>query len=68
MQKSLRFLFAAALIALGVWGWRILFPSPEKIIRARLTELAATLSFEPGEGTIVQAYNAQKLKEFFRIH
>lgn len=66
MQKPVRIiLLAAALIALGVWGWRVLFPSPEKIIRSRLTQLAATASFKGDEGMIAKAYRAEKLAGFF---
>jgi hypothetical protein len=65
MQKSFRILGALAVLALGIWGWRVLFPSPEKIIRSRLDSLAASVSFEPGEGTLTKGYKAQKLTEFF---
>jgi hypothetical protein len=65
MQKPFRIVIAAALIGLGVWGWRALFPGPEKVIRSRLAELAKTASFEPGQGPLVRAYNVQKLMGFF---
>lgn len=65
MQKSLRLLAAAALIGLGIWGWFILFPGPEKVIRSRLNNLARTLSFEPKDGTIARGYSAQKAAGFF---
>ena len=32
--------FAWALLALGLWLWAVLFPSPEAVIRKRLTEVA----------------------------
>jgi hypothetical protein len=65
MQKLVRVLIAAAVIALGIWGWSILFPNPEKVIRSRLKEMAETASFEPKEGTIPRALKAQKLTGFF---
>jgi len=65
MQKFLRILAALAVVGLAIWGWRILFPSPEKVIRSRLNDLAETVSFEPGEGTISKGYKTQKLMEFF---
>ena len=65
MQKSLRVLALLAVVALGIWGWGFLFPSPEKIIRSRLNAVAETVSFEPGQGTISKGYKAQKLMEFF---
>ena len=36
MKIVFRLILLAALIALGVWLWFVLFPSPEKIIRQRL--------------------------------
>ncbi len=65
MQKSLRLLAAAALIGLGIWGWFVLFPSPEKVIRSRLQNLARTISFEPADGTIARGYSVQKAAGFF---
>jgi hypothetical protein len=55
MQKSFHVVLVAALIALGIWGWRMLFPSPENIIRARLASLAETVSYEPKVGPIPRA-------------
>ena len=65
MQKSLRLAGAAALIGLGLWGWLILFPSPEKVIRSRLNQLAGVLSFEPKDGIIVRGYHVEKAARFF---
>lgn len=65
MQKSLRLLGTLALIGLGVWGWFILFPGPEKVIRSRLNNLARTVSFEPNDGTLARGYSAQKAAGFF---
>jgi hypothetical protein len=67
MQKSLRVVVAAALIGLCVGAWFILFPSPEKVIRSRLNNLAKTVSFEPKDGAIARAYNAQKAADFFTV-
>jgi hypothetical protein len=65
MQKFVRLVIVAALIGLGFWGWRILFPSPQKVIRSRLMKLATTLSFEPRDGELSRAFSAQKIPEFF---
>lgn len=65
MQKSLRLILVAILIALGFWAWRALFPSPEKVIRSRLRKLAATSSFEVGSGTIPKAYKASQIPDYF---
>ena len=62
---SLRLILLAVVIALGVWGWRTFFPSPEKIIRKRLGELAKAASFVPNEGPLAKAWNASLLADFF---
>ena len=65
MQKSLRLIGAVALIGLGVWGWFIFFPSPEKVIRSRLKHLAANFSFEPQDGIIPRGYRIEKAAGYF---
>jgi hypothetical protein len=65
MQKPFRILVAAALIGCGVWGWRLLFPGAEKVIRTRLTRLAEAASFDLRQGILVKAYQVQKLAGFF---
>jgi hypothetical protein len=60
-----RLIVVGALVALGVWGWRVFFPSPESVIRKRLGELAKVASFSSNEGLIAKAYNASLLGEFF---
>ena len=67
MAKSLRILGALALVALGFWGWRTLFPSPEKVIRSRLKALAKAASFDSREGTIVRAFKAESVAEYFTL-
>jgi len=65
MKIIFRLILLAALIALGVWLWFVLFPSPEKIMRQRLTELARTASFSSGEGNLARLAAAQSLAGFF---
>ncbi len=64
---SFRLLLLAVLLALGFWGWRILFPSPENVIRQRLGELAKTASFSSDQGLLATAWNASSLGEFFTL-
>ena len=45
MKIVFRIVLLAALAALGVWLWTMLFPSPEKIIRQRLDAVAQRASF-----------------------
>lgn len=65
MQKSIRFIALAALIALGVWGWRVFFPSPERLIKSRLLDLAETVSFTGSEGNFSKIYKADRVGNFF---
>ena len=66
MKIVFRLILLAALLALGVWLWFVLFPSPEKIIRQRLTELARTASFSSGESDLAQARRRAKSGRLFR--
>jgi hypothetical protein len=66
-EWSIRVLLLAALVALGFWGWHVFFPSPEKVIRKRLGELAKVASFSPKQGLLAKAWNASELGEFFTL-
>ncbi len=61
----IRAILVVALVAVGIWSWGVLFPSPEKIIRKRLDELARTASFSSKEGLVAKAWNASMLADFF---
>ncbi len=65
MKIVLRIVLAAALVALGVWLWTVLFPSPEKVIRRRLIELAHTASVSISDGDLVRLAAARRLASFF---
>jgi hypothetical protein len=65
MKRATQIVLVLAIIGVAVWGWMALHPSPEKVIRSRLNDLAKTLSFKSGSGTLARAYNAQKASEFF---
>jgi hypothetical protein len=65
MKTAFRFILLAALAALGVWLWFVLFPGPEAVIRQRLTKLARTASFTAGEGNLARLAAAQNLAGFF---
>ena len=54
----------AVLVAAGWLAWRVLFPSQERIIRKRLTELAEVASFSK-EGPLAQVINVEKFGSFF---
>ncbi len=63
-QWLFRLVVVAALVALGIWVWHILFPSQEQIIRKRLAELAQAASFSGNEAPLAKAANSQKLTTF----
>ena len=65
MKIIIRIVLLAALAALGVWLWTVLFPRPEKVIRRRLTELARTVSSSPGESDLMRLASARNVAGFF---
>ena len=60
-----RILLLAALGAVGYWGWSVLFPNPEKVIRKRLGELARAASSSSKDSLLTTAWNASSLMDFF---
>ena len=65
MKIVFRIVLLAALAALGVWLWTFLFPSPEKVIRKRLTELARTVSSSANESDLARLAAARSVAGFF---
>jgi hypothetical protein len=65
MRILVRTLLFAALGALAVWLWIVFHPSPEKVIRKQLLELAETASYPAGQGSIARLASAEKLSSFF---
>ena len=65
MKIAFRLILAAAVIALGAWLWTVLFPSPEKVVRHRLQELAEEVSFNGNENPLIIANRAGNLMALF---
>ena len=65
MKILLRLVLLAALVALGVWLWFVLFPGPEKVIHQRLIKLARTASFAPGEGNLSKLAAVESVASYF---
>jgi len=65
MKIVFRMVVLAALAALGVWLWLVVFPDPEKAIRKRLNELAATVSYSPSQGNLARIAAVQRLAGYF---
>ena len=68
MKKWLvRVIVAGLLAAVGFWGWRVFFPSPEEVIRKRLGQLARSASTSSSESLLAKAWNASALAEYFTV-
>ena len=65
MKVIIRIVLLAALAALGIWLWTVLFPSPEKVVRRRLTELARTVSSSANESDLTRLASARSVAGFF---
>jgi len=65
MKIVVRLILLAALAALGVWLWTVLFPGPKKIIHRRLLELARTVSSSPNESDLTRLAVARSVAGFF---
>lgn len=61
MKNLVRLALAAAVVALGVWLWGVLFPTPEKVIRTRLKEIAELVSFPANEAPLSALTEVQQL-------
>jgi hypothetical protein len=61
MKNIFRIVLAIVLVALGVWLWTVLFPSPEKVIRKRINKVAELMTFNSNEGQIARLANLQQL-------
>jgi len=60
-----RVLLAVGFLAIGVWVWTLVFPSPERVIRKRLTELAKAATVSGNESQLAALLNSQKVAGFF---
>lgn len=65
MKITFRLILLTALAALGFWLWTVFFPSPEKVIRRQLAELARTATFGAQDSAIARGLKAQRLANFF---
>ena len=61
----LRLPLLAALAALAFLLWQWCFPSPEKLIRRRLANLAQAASYGPNQGRLATLLSVNKLLGFF---
>jgi hypothetical protein len=64
-MKWPRLLLWAAAAALLAWGWVVLHPSPERLIRKQLDGVARAASFGPSQGTLAKLAGAEGLADYF---
>ena len=65
MKIVSRLVLLGILITAGVWLWTLVFPSPEKVVRTWLAQVAAEASFNSGENPLVIAARAEHLASRF---
>jgi len=65
LKKILNIAAIVALLLVGVWIYRILFPSDEKLIRRLLAEVSETAAVKANENPIFKIASANKLVGFF---
>jgi len=68
MKTAVRLVLLGLVLALGYWAWTFFFPSPKKIIRQHLEQMAKLASFTEREGALAKLANGQKLAAFFDEH
>jgi hypothetical protein len=60
-----RIILLVIVAAIGLWLWTVFFPSPEKIIRKQLLNMAGDVSFSRDQNNLVQLAHAQSVAGFF---
>jgi hypothetical protein len=66
MNRWIPRIIALVVVAgLGILLWSRFFPSPEQVIRARLTELANLASFSSNDTPVAALQNSQKIASYF---
>jgi len=60
-QWAVRVVLIILFAALGIWAWNIFFPSPGKVIRRELTELARLATYNSKTGDVDKMLNAKKM-------
>lgn len=65
MKIFFRLVLWIALAALGFWLWTIFFPNPEKVVRKKMADLAATTTISANASPLNRAGKATHLVEMF---
>lgn len=65
MKTVSRLVLLAAVAGLGVWLWMLLFPSPEKVVRNKISALAAAATFDARVSNLIRASKASSVAGMF---
>ena len=65
MKIVLRLILLVIVLAIGFWLWTVFFPSPEKIVRKHLANIAQDISFSADENGIIKIAHANSVADFF---
>ncbi len=65
MKYFFRSVLLAALAILGFWLWTFLFPSPDKVVLAKIARLAANATFSGDDNEIIRVSKASQLAAAF---
>lgn len=66
LVKAIKLIILLAVLGGVAWFlWTKFFPSPDRVIRKRVGELARVASFGPGEGELAKMANAAEVAGFF---
>jgi len=65
VKRIIHVLILVALVLAGRWAWLEFFPSPERVIRQELYDIARLASYSSNEGPAAKLLNAGKLAGFF---
>ena len=67
MKTAFRLIFLTAVALLGFWLWTILFPSPEKVVLKKMSNLAATATVSTQDSNLIRVAKAANLVDFFTM-
>lgn len=65
MKTALRLALFAAAAGAGFWLWTVLFPSPEKIVLKKVSNLAAIATISASDGNITRVSKVSNLIGYF---
>lgn len=67
MKRGIQIIAVTLAVALGFWGYRIMFPDDTSVIQNLLVEMAKNASFESDEGQLAKISKAGTLANYFTV-